>query len=292
MADVFGDLVTELKIRGYSQRTIKSYVYANQQFLNHITENEHKGEYQKSLLSTGNGKGPQEVTAADLRGYIAYLVSDRALSPSTVNLIISALKFYYVEMLKKDLMKGLKRPKREDKLPTVLSKQEMRLMLQSIKNKRHLLLLELLFGSGLRVSEAVSLRIDELNLDEKINLIRGGKGKKDRRIILPNKLRKRLKVYLKKRKDKNPFVFHYRKSHITARQAERIVNNAAIVAGIKKRVFCHALRATFATHLLNSGVDIRTIQVLLGHKRISTTQRYTEVSSEGLDAIRSPLDRL
>ena len=115
---------------------------------------------------------------------------------------------------------------------------------------------------------------------------------KDRRIIISSKLRKRLKSYLGKRKDRNKFVFHYKKNALSSRQAQRIVKAAAKRAGIKKKVFCHALRSSFATHLLNSGVDIRDVQVLLGHKRISTTQIYTEVSNERLKDIRSPLDRL
>ena len=165
-------------------------------------------------------------------------------------------------------------------------------MLQNTKNKKHKLLIEILYGSGLRVSEAVNLRKNDLNLNEKINIIRGGKGKKDRRIILSEKLRKRLSAYLKKRKDDNPFIFHYKENHISTRQAQRIVKNAALRAGIKKKVFSHALRASFATHLINSGVDIRDVQVLLGHKRISTTQIYTEVSTERLNVIKSPLDSL
>ena len=288
----FKELETELKIRGYSDKTIRSYIYENKKFLDFLNTHKTNTEYQKSLLSTKGQRALEHVTERDIRAYQAFLVADKTLKPSTINLTLSALKFFYVEVLKKGIFQDIKRPKKEEKLPVVLTKDEIREMLQNTKNKKHKLLIEIIYGSGLRVSEAVKLKINDLNLKEKINLIRGGKGKKDRRMILPDKLRKRLTLYLKKRKDKNPFIFHYRSNHISPRQAQRAVKNAALRAGIKKNVFCHALRASFATHLINAGVDIRDVQVLLGHKRISTTQIYTEVSSERLIAIKSPLDSL
>ncbi len=290
--NLFKELETELKIRGYSNKTIRSYIYENKKFFDFLNTHKTNTEYQKSLLSPKGKRTPQDVTKDDIRAYQAFLVYDKTLKPSTVNLIISALKFFYEDVLKKDILQDIKRPKKEEKLPVVLSKEEVRNMLQNTKNKKHKLLIEILYGSGLRVSEAVNLRKNDLNLNEKINIIRGGKGKKDRRIILSEKLRKRLSAYLKKRKDDNPFIFHYKENHISTRQAQRIVKNAALRAGIKKKVFSHALRASFATHLINSGVDIRDVQVLLGHKRISTTQIYTEVSTERLNVIKSPLDSL
>ena len=292
MIKFFKELETEIKIRGYSDQTIRSYVYENKKFLDFLNSHKTNTEYQKSLLSAKGQRTPQDVTKHDIRAYQAFLMADKGLKPSTVNLALSALKFFYTTVLEKDIFQDIPRPKKEKKLPVVLTKDEIRQMLQNTRNKKHKLIIELIYGSGLRVSEAVKLKINDLNLNEKIDIIRGAKGKKDRMIILPTKLRKKLSYYLKRRKDKNPFIFHYRDSHISPRQAERIVKNAALRAGIKKNVFCHALRASFATHLLNSGVDIRKIQVLLGHKHISTTQIYTKVSTEGLKDIRSPADSL
>jgi len=288
----FKELETELKIRGYSNQTIRSYIYENQKFLDFLNSHKTNTEYQKSLFSPKGRRTPHDVTNKDIRAYQAFLMADKTLKPSTVNLILSAIKFFYTKVLKKDIFQDIPRPKKEEKLPVVLTKDEMKQMFEHIKNKKHKLLIELLYGSGLRVSEAVTLKINDLNLNEKINIIRGGKGKKDRRILLPDKLRRKLDSYFKRRKDKNLFIFHYRNGHISPRQAQRIVKNAAQRAGIKKSVFCHALRATFATHLINAGIDIRDVQVLLGHKRISTTQIYTEVSTERLKNIRSPLDSL
>ncbi len=270
----FKELETELKLRGYTEQTIRSYLYENRRFIEFL----------------GTDISPENVSEKHIRSYLAYLVSDKKLRPASINLVISALKFFYSEVLKKDI--NIKRQKSEKKLPVVLSKDEIKLMIEKTKNKKHKLLIELLYGTGLRVSEAVNLKIEDLNLDEPLNIIRGGKGKKDRQIILPLRLRRKLKSYLKRRRDNNPYLFHYRDSHISTRQAQRIVKNAAIRAGIRKRVFCHALRSSFATHLLNSGVDIRAIQVLLGHKRLSTTQIYTAVSDELLRHIKSPLDKL
>lgn len=292
MINFFKELETELKIRGYSDQTIKSYIYENKKFLDFLNSHKTSTEYQKSLLSAKGQRTPQDVTKHDIKAYQAFLMADKTLKPSTVNLVLSALKFFYTKVLKKDIFQDISRPKKEEKLPVVLTKDEIREILHTTRNKKHKLLIELLYGSGLRVSEAVKLKINDLNLNEKINIIRGGKGKKDRRILLPDNLRKKLNSYFKRRKDRNPFIFPYRESHISTRQAQRIVKNAALRAGIKKNVFCHALRASFATHLINSGVDIRDIQVLLGHKRISTTQIYTEVSTERLKDIKSPLDNL
>ncbi len=290
--DLFANLVTELKIRGYSERTVSAYVYENHKFLKFLSTARPKAEYQRSLLSAIDGRTPHDVNREDVRAYQAYLVSDTSLCPSSINLALSALRFFYIEILRKNFFRDIKRPKKEQKLPTILSRDEIRRMIEGTKNRKHLLLLELLYGSGLRVSEAVSLHKDAINWNESMNFIRGGKGKKDRRIIVPFRLRQHMKHYLSKRKDDNPYIFPSRGGFLSIRQAERIVGNAAKRAGISKRVFCHALRSSFATHLLNSGTGLREIQVLLGHKRISTTQIYTEVSDERIRDIKSPLDRL
>ena len=165
-------------------------------------------------------------------------------------------------------------------------------MIATPKNFKHQLLIKMLYSSGLRVSECVNLKINDLELDEKMGTVRGGKGRKDRLIILSENLIADIKKYVGKREDKNPYMFPSKEWHITARMAQKIVNEAAKQADIKKRVFCHALRSSFATHLLESGTDIRVNQELLGHANLQTTQRYTKVSTEQLKKIRSPLDNL
>ena len=260
--------------------------------LEFLNKNKTGAEFQKSLLSAHSGRTPVDVTRADIRAYAAFLVSDSGAKPATVNLALSALKFLYSEVLEKDLFQKIRRPKKEQKLPTILTRDEIKNMLDHTSNKKHKLLIEILYGSGLRVSEAVGLQREDINLEDKFSIVRKGKGNKDRQIMISSRARADLKHVLHKRDDDNPFVFNSATGHITARQAQRIVKEAAQNAGIKKRVFCHALRASFATHLLNSGVDLRHIQVLLGHERISTTQIYTKVSDEKLRGIKSPLDSL
>jgi integrase/recombinase XerD len=155
----------------------------------------------------------------------------------------------------------------------------------------------MLYSSGLRVSEAVSIKVNDLDLNERIGRVISGKGKKDRLIILSNNIIEHIEKYLKKREKKgykSEFLFNVKnpEKHISIRQAQKIIQKAAKKANIKKRVFCHALRSSFATHLLESGVDIRVIQELLGHSNLQTTQRYTKVSTEQIKKVRSPLDNL
>jgi integrase/recombinase XerD len=266
-------LETELKIRGFSPKTIKAYTKKNQKFLEFIS------------------KDVNAVTEDDVKTYMAYLM-DHGLRPASVSLAMSALRFLYDEMLGKGLFVKIKMPKLEKKIPTVLSKVEIRQMMDITKNPKHKLLISMLYSSGLRVSEAVNMKIDELDFDERMGIVRSGKGKKDRNIILSESLVNDIKSYLEARKDDNPYVFGVKDRHIAIRQAQRIVSEAASRAGIKKRVFCHALRSSFATHLLENGTDIRIIQELLGHSDLSTTQRYTKVSREQLKKVKSPGDDL
>ena len=265
-------LETELKLRGFTQATQKAYMEHNSKFLNFIK------------------KQPAQITEDDLKLYLADLISERKQKPASVNLTISALKFFYKDLLRKDIFSNIKPPKSEKKIPTVLSKDEIKQLLDAITNDKHKLLVELLYSSGLRVSEAVKMKIDDLNLKEKMGKVISGKGKKDRHIILSNNVIEHINNYLKDRKEDSEYLFPSEKSHITVRMAQKVVNKSAKKAGIKKRVFCHALRSSFATHLLEAGTDIRVIQVLLGHSSISTTERYVKVSTEQLKKVKSPLD--
>ena len=265
-------LKTELKLRGFSDKTVKAYVSNNERFLKFI------------------GKGAEEATEEELKAYIGYLISDKKQKPSTVNLAICSLRFMYDRIMQKGLMTRIDAPKMEKKLPTVLTKEEIRKMIAMTKNIKHKLLIQMLYSSGLRVSEAVNLKKEDIELEEKMGAVRGGKGRKDRHIILSEKMCEQLSDYLAQREDKSPYVFSVKERKISTRQAQRVVKEAAQRAGIKKNVFCHALRSSFATHLLEQGTDIRVIQELLGHSNIATTERYTRVSREQLKRVKSPLD--
>lgn len=267
-------LETELKIRGFSRKTLETYLFHNKRFLDYIK------------------KEPAHVDEKDAKNYIVYLMTDRKLSPSSVNLALSSLKFFYSEILQNRAFNNIKAPKSEKKLPTVLTKEEIKKMLNAVKNPKHKLLIEFMYSSGLRVSECVSLKIDDLDLNEKLGKIKHGKGNKERYIILSDNLIQHLNEYINKRKDNSQYIFSIKDKPITTRQAQKIVKEAAKKAGIKKRVFCHALRSSFATHLLEAGTDIRVIQELLGHSNLSTTQIYTKVSTQQLKKVKSPLDSL
>jgi len=268
-------LEIELKIRGFTLKTIQAYLYHNQKFLNFIK------------------KDATAITTDDIKSYLAFLMSEKKLKPSSICLIISALKFFYEEILKKkELFLDVKPPKLEKKLPEALTKEEVKILIDALENPKHKLLVEFMYASGLRVSECVNLKIGDLMLSEKIGIVRQGKGRKDRNIILSDRLVSHLKEYLTSRPNIQYIFPGISDNHITIRQAQKIVKKAALKGGIKKRVYCHILRSSFATHLLESGIDIRFIQELLGHSNISTTQRYTKVSTEQLKKIKSPLDSL
>lgn len=269
------NLEIELKLRAFSSKTIKIYLFFNQQFLDFIK------------------KAPDQMTQDDVKLFIAHLMSELYYKPSSVNLAISSLRFFYEEILKrKDMFIDIKPPKMEKKLPTVLTKLEVKKLLDSTKGFKHRLLLEFMYSSGLRVSECVIIKINDIDLDEKMARVISGKGKKDRNVILSNQLIDHIKQYISERKEDSPYLFPSRGSHLSIRQAQGVVKDAAMDAGLKKRVFCHALRSSFATHLLEAGTDIRVIQELLGHANLSTTERYTKVSTEQLKKVKSPLDSL
>ena len=272
-------LETELKIRGFSEKTVSSYLFHNQKFL----------DFTK--------KQTEEIEEDDIKAYLAHLMSDRSLKPASINLALCTLKFFYTEILEKDIFKKVKAPKLENKIPTVLSKDEIKALLAAAKNTKHKLLIEFLYSSGLRVSEAVGMKVNDLDMNERIGIVKSGKGKKDRLIILSNNLIDHIEKYLKSREKKgykSEYLFHVKnpEKHLSVRQAQKIIQKTALKAKIKKRVLCHALRSSFATHLLESGVDIRVIQDLLGHASIATTQRYVKVSTEQLKKVKSPLDNL
>jgi len=267
-------LETELKIRGFSKRTIKAYTSYNKIFLKFIK------------------KDPNHINQEDIKKYLAYLISEKQLKPASVGLILSSLRFFYEEVLEKNIFGKIKHPKIEKKIPQALTMEEIQKLIDIIGNPKHRLLVELMYASGLRVSEAVSIKVDDLSLEEGLGTIREGKGMKDRHIIISADLIPKIKKYLEKRKTDSEYLFPSREDHISSRMAQKIVSEAGKRARIKKRVHCHILRSSFATHLLENGVDIRKIQVLLGHSSISTTENYTKISTKQLKDIESPLDLL
>jgi len=272
-ADIVKKISTELKIQGKSERTVRNYVYYNLDFLKFVD------------------KLPKQVTTDDIKMYLAFRLTDKGNDPATVALARSALRFFYDEILKRKLTVDIKTPKKQRKLPEVLTKQEVRQLIASADNLRDKLLIEMMYSSGLRVAECVGLKKKDLNISDKTGLIRRGKGGKDRFFILSDKVIVDLNEYLPSVEgSKEGCLFPGRKGNISIRCAQKVVQNAAVKAGIKKNVYCHLLRHAFATHLLEGGTDIRLIQELLAHSNLQTTQFYTKVSTKQLKQVRSPLD--
>jgi len=263
-------LRTELKLRGFSDRTIKTYMFHNKKFLDYIH------------------KDINQVTQDDIKMYLAEMMSKNAAS--SVSLVKASLKFMYDTILEKGIV-NFKTPKIPKKVPVVLTKDEVKKLIAVTKCFKHRLLIEFMYSSGLRLSEIVNLRINDLDLNENIGWVRQGKGGKDRLIILSKNLVEDIKKYIKN----NPnitYLFQGKKDKISPRATQKIVAEAAKKAGINKKVSPHTLRHCFATHLLEAGVDIRKIQELLGHSNLQTTQIYTKVSTEELKKVKSPLDSL
>lgn len=264
-------LETELRLRAFSPQTVKAYLYWNKQFLGFVN------------------KQPEQATEDDIKNYIAGLLS-KNVSPKSIVLIRAALKFFYDEVLGKNIV-TLKSPKISKKLPVVLTKEEVKRLIDSIKNRKHKLIVMLLYSSGLRLSELLNLKIGDLELGEKIGWVRSGKGSKDRLFLLSDRLIEELKDYIQNKKAPD-YLFTGRNGRMTPRNVQKIIKKDARNAGIGKDVHPHTFRHTLGTHLLEDGVDIRKIQELLGHANLSTTQIYTHVTTEELKKIKNPLDNL
>jgi integrase/recombinase XerD len=235
-----------------------------------------------------SNKQPEQLEQQDVKQFLADKMSDKA-SISNI-LFLSSIKFAYTNILSKDPTAGVKRPKNEKKIPVVLTKEEVIKLIDSAQTKKSQLIIQMLYSSGLRVSELVNLKKTDLDFEENIGWVRAGKGKKDRIFILSKKLSNKLKKYLEK-KPNWKYVFS-ENLPLSTRNIQKIIQLTTLKAGINKSVHPHTLRHSFATHLLDAGVDIRKIQELLGHSSLSTTQLYTHISSEQLKSIKNPLDEL
>ena len=268
--NTFTSLARELRIRNYSQSTIDSYVHYNEELLRFCQ------------------KDPREVTTEDIKNYLDYL--GQKVSSSTVSVAYNALHFYYGEIWKRNFFLNIHQPKKNKYLPVVLSKEEVNKMIEVTTNPKHNCIISLLYGTGVRVSELTHIKMLDLDLDRKMLRVFQGKGKKDRIVMLPEKLLLILKKQTElKRKD--DFLFtNGRGGRLTEATIQKIVAHAAERAGIRKNVSPHTLRHSFATHLLENGTDIRYIQELLGHAKLQTTQIYTHVANSNLKNIKSPLD--
>lgn len=264
-------LQQEMKLRNFSQKTIKSYTHYITVFLNQ---------------SIKNARG---VDSVEIREYLEKM-ADSGASASTLNTAYSALKFYFGSILRRNFFFSIPRAKKDKRLPQVLSKDEIKRMLMLVANPKHHCIISLLYGTGVRVGELVRIKMTDIDLDRMVLRVFQGKGRKDRITILPESLKDILKNQ-NRLKLASDFLFtNGRGNRLTEASVQKIVWSAAQQAGIKKHVSPHTLRHSFATHLLENGVDIRYIQELLGHAKLQTTQVYTHVARNNIKDIVSPLD--
>jgi len=271
------DFVNELRLKNYSVYTLKLY--------------------KNTLISIFNffNKDPNLITAEDIRNYIIYLKDTKDISASFQSHIISAFKFFCIKILNKQMLfDRLPYPKTPKKLPNVLSVNEVKKFLDSIENIKYKNIFMLIYSAGLRVSEVVRVKLEHLNTERGLLIIKNAKGKKDRHSLLSKKIIDSLKEYLQIYKPEQ-WLFYSGKNkneHLNKRSVEKYFTKIKILSKINIAATTHTLRHSFATHLLEKGTDIRFIQELLGHKDIKTTEIYTHVSKRSVEKIISPLDDL
>ncbi len=272
-------LLRRLQLLTYSSNTIKTY----------------KNEFAAFLQMLKNHPA-DTLTPEQVKRYMLYCINTLKLSENTIHSRLNALKFYYEQVMKMDkIFVEIPRPKKPFQIPKVLGESEIGRLFAALENKKHKAILFTAYSAGLRVSEVVKLKIQDIDSDRMQILVQNSKGKKDRYVMLSIVLLDILRMYLKQYSPR-PTIYLFEGSipgePISSRAAQHIFWTARTRAGIKKEVGFHSLRHSFATHLLEKGVDIRYIKDLLGHFSISTTNRYLHVKRETLVNIVSPLDEL
>jgi site-specific recombinase XerD len=267
--------IDDLRLKNFSDDTIKVYVHAVKKFALFL------------------GRSPDESTAEDVRAFMIHQL-DRGLSRSYCVILRNALRHLFVDTLgRTDELKAVPRPKREQRLPVVLSRQEVQRLFAVVENIKHRALFMVAYDAGLRLSEVLNLRIEDIDSQRMVIRICQGKGKKDRYGRLSKGLLKLLREYWRVCRPES-FLFpgaclHKRYDVSTPGQ---ILKTLCRKAGISKCVSMHTLRHSFATHLLEAGTNLRVIQQLLGHSNIQTTCLYTHISIEGLREAPSPMELL
>jgi len=273
--DIEKAIIRECSRRRLSKRTAKTYLYCINRFLLFVK------------------KDLGHISKRNVRLFLEYL-SDKNLSGSTLNVYHMAIRFLFIDILDKRMWIDIKYSKITKKLPIVLTKDEVKKLFNSIDNPKHKLMVELMYSSGLRVSELLGLRVCNLEIEKGYGFVRKGKGNKDRLFILSQKIVDKIidLIDFEKLSYENYLFNSNRNSKYNVRSLQNIIKCTCREADIKKRVSCHTLRHSFATHLIEKGYDVSQVQSLLGHKSPETTMIYVHISSPNMINVKSPFDDL
>jgi integrase/recombinase XerD len=268
----FGGL---LELKGYSLNTRKSYTSAFAFF-----------------LSGFQGRKPSGLQKPEIMDWLLQMKRERNWSASYQNLQINAIKFFFEQLLERPKEHyDLPRPKKPFLLPNVLSIDEVLRLFETTRNIKHRTMLMLAYSGGLRISEVINMKIGDIDSSRMVIHLHGAKGKRDRVVMLSEVLLEELRIYYRAYRPRE-YVFEGQGGgKYSVRSIQLFFRRSVTSAGIRKRVTFHSLRHCFATHLLESGTDLRRIQKLLGHQNIRTTLRYTHVSNDDLIKVTSPLDK-
>ena len=261
--------------RGLSPRTIKTYCFCVNKFLKDCN------------------KDIQKITKKDVTDYIDKLL-EKDSAGNTINVYLNSIKFLMENILNKRLTYRIKYSKKPKRLPTVLTKEEVVKLFDVIENKKHKLMIMLLYSAGLRVSELVNLKVEDFEFSKNHGWVRKGKGNKDRYFVIANKLNEKLQSFVDGNNLKyNSYLFKgNKKQHISSKTIGKIIKDATKNAKINKNVHSHTLRHSFATHLIEDGYSVSDVQSLLGHSSPETTMIYVHMASPKMINVKSPLDSL
>jgi len=270
-------MIEDMRIRNFATTTQRSYIHYVAEFAKHFN------------------RSPRELDLEAVRQYQLHLTQERKLSPQSINTFVSAVQFLYLTTLEMPWEKqDFPRARLDEKLPVVLDPEEVQRFLDHIASIKHRAVLLSCYGAGLRISEAVALQPSHIDSQRMLIRVEHGKGGKDRYAMLSPGLLEILRAYYRILHPAGPWLFPSWRPHLhlSAGAVQTACREAWQHSGLAKRVTPHVLRHSFATHLLENGIDTRVIQVLLGHSRIDTTARYTAVSPATIRATASPLDLL
>jgi site-specific recombinase XerD len=274
-------MTEDMTVRGFTASTQRGYIRA-------------VGDFTAFFGRSPDSAGAEDLRRSeDLRRYQLHMRSSGA-SATTMNAAVSALRFFFgVTLGRDDANQGMTTLREPRKLPVVLSPEEVARLLDAAPGLKYRAALSVAYGAGLRASEVVSLKLTDIDSSRMVIRVEQGKGRKDRYAMLSEPLLHLLRTYWKASRPQGwLFPGQNPVNPLTTRQLRRAFDDAKVAAGIDKRVSLHTLRHCFATHLLEQKVDIRVIQVLLGHKKLDTTARYSQVASTTLRAVKSPLEHL